>query len=65
MGIRKGNFMRLQDKHLMALLNKEGFHCQFHTFMELDGKDDMMEIVDELGISREEVRLIKKKMSRT
>jgi len=57
--------MRLNDKHLVSIVNKETFHLNFQHFMELEGKCNTMEVIEELGIAREEVVLIKKKMSRT
>lgn len=56
--------MRLHDKHLVAITNKDTFHLNFHHFMELEGEYHVMEIIDEFGVSSEEVKLIKKKMSR-
>ncbi len=57
--------MHLHDKNLVVMLDKEIFHLNFRDFMELEGKDHMVEITDELGIAREEIKLMKKKMSRT
>lgn len=57
--------MRLNDKHLVSIVNKETFHLNFQHFMEIEGKCNTMEVIEELGIAREEVVLIKKKMSRT
>ena len=65
MGIRKENFMRLHDKQQVAIQNKELFHTNFNNYMELDGKDHMIEIVDELGVSREDVKIVMKKVTRT
>jgi len=65
MGIRKEIFMRFHDKHQVVILNKELFHAHFNDYLELEGKDHMIEIVDELGVSREEVKIIMKKVTRT
>jgi len=65
MGKRKEIFMRLHDKHLVSILNKEMLHVNFRVFMELEGKDQAIETIEEFGIPREEVQGQKKKISRT
>lgn len=56
--------MRFHDKHLIATMDKGAFYLNFRHFMELEGKGDMTEIAEEFGISGEEVKHMKKKMSR-
>lgn len=57
--------MRFGDKQLVAISHKEIFDLKFQHFTELDGNDQMMEKAEELGITREDIKLQQKKMSRT
>ncbi|WP_197046724.1 hypothetical protein [Oceanobacillus salinisoli] len=57
--------MRLQDKQWNAGNNKDIFGVDLHQFIDLDGHANHMEIAEELGISIEEVKMLKKKLNRS
>ncbi|WP_337019386.1 hypothetical protein [Oceanobacillus massiliensis] len=57
--------MRMNDKQWNAATQKDIFTADLHQFMELEGQGNYLEIASELGISIGEVKLLKKKLSRS
>ncbi|WP_249871123.1 hypothetical protein [Oceanobacillus saliphilus] len=57
--------MRMSDKQWNVGNQKEIFSADLHHFVEPEGKGTHMEIASELGISMEEVKMLKKKLSRS
>ncbi|WP_010651012.1 hypothetical protein [Oceanobacillus massiliensis] len=57
--------MRMNDKQWNAATQKDIFTADLHQFIELEGQGNYLEIASELGISIGEVKLLKKKLSRS
>ncbi|MBP2256606.1 hypothetical protein [Virgibacillus alimentarius] len=57
--------MRIHDKQWQSTINKSINDVNFHRFIEMDGKYNAMEVAQELGISLREVKMLKKKITRT
>jgi len=57
--------MRMDRKQSSVGLQKDIFSVDLHHFTELEGEGNHLEIASELGISIGEVKLLKKKLSRS
>lgn len=64
--VTKGGIsMRVNEKQWQSTINKEINGVNFHRFMELEGQCNSMEMAQELGITLGEVKMLKKKITRT
>ncbi|WP_217586809.1 hypothetical protein [Lentibacillus saliphilus] len=57
--------MRKNEKQWQSARNHDVFGVNFHSFMEMEGHCNHMEIAQELGISIGQVKQLKKQLNRT